>query len=216
MSGRSPKLTVCSQLQRGKDPNKSSKKNKDSKDGTSSPNSTSTTRDPNQSPVLTPSSSSSTLNDIRNKPLPPSNSGLGSELSGAPGAGQPGQLGPLGSSQNPGVPDRFSSMTSANTPANGGSAAGRLGSLTPTVIISPSAPVRPMRQLSAPRTQPLLLTSFNPATRTAAWRRRDHAPRPGAAKGRSEVAHVRSSTPDAERRAGGHSYPKEAAVIEAI
>ncbi|CAI4210283.1 unnamed protein product [Parascedosporium putredinis] len=57
---------LCSALS-GKDPNKPSKKNKDAKDGAASPASS---RDANQSPVLTPASSTSTLNDIRNKPLP--------------------------------------------------------------------------------------------------------------------------------------------------
>lgn len=62
-------------LSRGKDSTKSSKKNKDTKDGTASPSS----RDPStQSPTLTPTSSTTAVNDIRNKPLPPnSTDGLG-------------------------------------------------------------------------------------------------------------------------------------------
>ncbi|KAM3431645.1 hypothetical protein NHJ13734_007197 [Beauveria thailandica] len=55
-------------LSRGKDSTKSSKKNKDNKDGTASPSA----RDPStQSPTLTPTSSTTAVNDIRNKPLPP-------------------------------------------------------------------------------------------------------------------------------------------------
>lgn len=129
------KLTTRFQLSRagGKDSSKSTKK-KDSKDGTASPNSAGT-KDTNQSPNLTPSSSTSTLNDIRNKPLPPNNQGLGDVL--GTGMNGPSQ----GSGQNPGVPDRFSSMGTPQQGANGGSTPGRLGPLPPTVIISPSAPV---------------------------------------------------------------------------
>ncbi|KAK4114528.1 protein phosphatase 2A regulatory B subunit [Canariomyces notabilis] len=119
-------------LSRRGDSSKSSKKNKDSKDGTASPNAAS--RDANQSPVLTPSSSSSTLNDIRNKPLPPNNAVHGDH--GALGAQT--QLGPPG---NPGVPDRYGSSIGPQAPgANGGSTPARHGQLPPTVIISPSAP----------------------------------------------------------------------------
>ncbi|KAK4453199.1 phosphatase 2A regulatory B subunit-domain-containing protein [Podospora aff. communis PSN243] len=116
--------------------NKSSKKNKDAKEGTSSPNSLGS-RDANQSPVLTPSSSSSTLNDSRNKPLPPS---IGSHNDHANAVlGAQAQLG--GAPQNSGaVPDRFGSMGGSPQGANGGSTPGRLGPLPPTVIISPSAP----------------------------------------------------------------------------
>ncbi|KAK3370195.1 phosphatase 2A regulatory B subunit-domain-containing protein [Podospora didyma] len=124
------------QLSRGKDSGKSSKKNKDSKDGTASPNSVGSSREPTQSPVLTPSSSTSTLNDIRNKPLPPNNSALGEHANPALGA----QAGLGGPAQTPGVPDRFSSITGSPQGANGGSVPGRLGPLPPTVIISPSAP----------------------------------------------------------------------------
>ncbi|KAK3359735.1 phosphatase 2A regulatory B subunit-domain-containing protein [Lasiosphaeria hispida] len=120
-------------LSRGKDPSKSSKKKGDSKDGTASPNSLGS-REANQSPVLTPSSSTSTLNDIRNKPLPPNNAAHG-EHGNATLAAQVGNSG-----QNPGVPDRFSSMGGSPQGANGGSATARLGPLPPTVIISPSAP----------------------------------------------------------------------------
>ncbi|KAK1760873.1 phosphatase 2A regulatory B subunit-domain-containing protein [Echria macrotheca] len=115
--------------------NKSSKKNKDGKDGTASPNSVGS-REANQSPVLTPSSSSSTLNDIRNKPLPPNNAAHGDHGNAALGAqNQAGNSG-----QNPGVPDRFSSISGSPQGANGGSTPARHGPLPPTVIISPSAP----------------------------------------------------------------------------
>ncbi|KEY67845.1 hypothetical protein S7711_04982 [Stachybotrys chartarum IBT 7711] len=104
-------------LSRGKDPNKTSKKNKDGKDGTSSPSS----RDANQSPVLTPTSSSSNLIDSRNKSLP-SNAGGHGDL-GAPG--QPSNMGNV----QAGSPDRFPSAS-----PNGGSNA----RLPPTVVISPT------------------------------------------------------------------------------
>lgn len=134
--------TMCVQLSRGKDSGKSSKKNKDAKDGTQSPSSTGSSRENNtQSPVLTPQSSASTLNDIRNKPLPPNNAGLGGDH-GNPGApGQAGQVNSLGG-QNAGVPDRFGSLASPPPNANGSSTPARHGTLPPTVIISPSAPVR--------------------------------------------------------------------------
>ncbi|CAK7216398.1 serine/threonine-protein phosphatase 2A 56 kDa regulatory subunit delta isoform [Sporothrix bragantina] len=145
------KLKLKRELSRSKDPNKASKKNKDSKDGTASPSSSSTARDSaGQSPVLTPSSSTSTVNDIRNKPLPPGNAsniggGLGSigsnEHVGAPASGQAAHIG------NPGVPDRFSSMSGQQGAGAGNAGAGsgtnspgRLGQLPPTVIVSPSAP----------------------------------------------------------------------------
>ncbi|KAH7212936.1 phosphatase 2A regulatory B subunit-domain-containing protein [Fusarium oxysporum] len=111
-------------LSRGKDPNKSSKKNKDSKDGTASPSS----RDSNQSPVLTPSSSTSTLNDPRNKPLPQNNAGHGGEH----GSGsQPSNLSNV--TQAGSTPDRFA--TGGASSPNGGSANSRL---PPTVVISPT------------------------------------------------------------------------------
>ncbi|KAK3327912.1 protein phosphatase 2A regulatory B subunit [Cercophora scortea] len=123
-------------LSRGnKDSSKSSKKNKDPKDGTASPISVGSSREANQSPVLTPSSSTSTLNDIRNKPLPP-NSAAHGEHGNAAITGQ-GQLGNQG--QNPG-PDRFGGAGGSPQGANGGNTPIRHGLLPPTVIISPSAP----------------------------------------------------------------------------
>ncbi|KAL7823781.1 putative B56-delta regulatory subunit of protein phosphatase 2A [Trichoderma gracile] len=110
-------------LSRGKDATKSSKKNKDSKDGTSSPSS----RDSNQSPNLTPSSSTSTLNDLRNKPLP-QNTGHGGDHGGANQSS-----GPAGGSQQS-LADRFASLGSSASP-NGANAAGRG---PPTVVISPT------------------------------------------------------------------------------
>lgn len=130
-------------LSRGKDSSKSSKKNKDLKDGTQSPSSIGSSRDANQSPVLTPSSSTSTLNDIRNKPLPPNQAALGGDHGNSGIPGQPGQLSGLNNNQNPGVPDRFSSMTASPQGANGSNTPSRHGTLPPTVIISPSAPQVP-------------------------------------------------------------------------
>ncbi|ODA79164.1 hypothetical protein RJ55_04756 [Drechmeria coniospora] len=109
-------------LSRGKDAGKSSKKNKDSKDGTSSPSPRDSS---NQSPVLTPSSSTSTLNDIRNKPLPP-NASHGADHGVL---GQPSSLSNI--TQQGGMPDRFGSMGGASSP-NGGNR------MTPTVVISPT------------------------------------------------------------------------------
>ncbi|KAI0472121.1 phosphatase 2A regulatory B subunit-domain-containing protein [Xylariaceae sp. FL0804] len=118
-------------LQRGKSDSKSSKKNKDSKDGTASPSNGSRET---QSPVLTPTSSTSTLNDIRNKPLPPSNAGaLGGESSMQ---GQGAQGGPTSGQ------DRFGGPGAQQSP-NGSSAASRHGPL-PAVVISPSAPHVPL------------------------------------------------------------------------
>ncbi|KAK3903436.1 phosphatase 2A regulatory B subunit-domain-containing protein [Staphylotrichum tortipilum] len=122
-------------LSRGKDSSKSSKKNKDSKDGTASPNAAA--RDSNQSPVLTPSSSTSTLNDPRNKPLPPNNAAAHAEQAALAAQSQLGNP-----AANQGVPDRFGGGGVAGQPqgANGGSTPARHGPLPPTVIISPSAP----------------------------------------------------------------------------
>ncbi|EAQ85988.1 hypothetical protein CHGG_07241 [Chaetomium globosum CBS 148.51] len=114
-------------LSRGKD-SKSSKKNKDSKDGTASPNAAAT----NQSPVLTPSSSTSTLNDIRNKPLPTNSA---SHVDHAALAAQA----QLNNGGNAALPDRFNTGGPGQG-ANGGGTPARHGPLPPTVIISPSAP----------------------------------------------------------------------------
>ncbi|KAK4127526.1 protein phosphatase 2A regulatory B subunit [Parathielavia appendiculata] len=132
-------------LSRGKDSSKSSKKNKDSKDGTASPNASA--RDSNQSPVVTPSSSTSTLNDIRNKPLPPNSAAHADHAALAAQA----QLGSTGVS--PSVPDRFGGGAAGQPQgANGGSTPARHGALPPTVIISPSAPHVPPP--GAPETMP--------------------------------------------------------------
>ncbi|KAK4138652.1 protein phosphatase 2A regulatory B subunit [Trichocladium antarcticum] len=114
-------------LSRGKDSSKSSKKNKDSKDGTASPNTAS--RDTNQSPAVTPSSSTSTLN----KPLPPNSAAHADHLAAQ------GQLGITGAS--PSAPDRFGGgIGGQSQAANGANTPVRHGPLPPTVIISPSAP----------------------------------------------------------------------------
>ncbi|ORY71879.1 putative B56-delta regulatory subunit of protein phosphatase 2A [Pseudomassariella vexata] len=113
-------------LSRGKGDSKTSKKNKDSKDGTASPSGSSRET---QSPTLTPTSSTSTLNDIRNKPLPPNQAGHGDHGS-LPGQGAPSAQGVL--------PDRFNSMGPSSP--NGAATPSRHGSLPPTVVISPSAP----------------------------------------------------------------------------
>ncbi|KAI0021889.1 protein phosphatase 2A regulatory B subunit-domain-containing protein [Xylariomycetidae sp. FL0641] len=107
-------------LSRGKSSDsKSSKKNKDSKDGTASPSSGGSRE--TQSPNLTPSSSSTALNDIRNKPLPPNNAGSDPSLGGSPAG------------------DRFGGAGGQQA-ANGASTPSRQGALPPTVVISPSAP----------------------------------------------------------------------------
>ncbi|KAG9250242.1 phosphatase 2A regulatory B subunit-domain-containing protein [Emericellopsis atlantica] len=110
-------------LSRGKDPSKSSKKNKDSKDGTASPSS----RDSNnQSPNLTPSSSSSNLTDSRNKNAPGGAAGAGGDHA----AGQPSNLSNI--VQSGSVADRFGPSGGANSP-NGGSANSRT---PPSVVVS--------------------------------------------------------------------------------
>ncbi|KAI0881112.1 protein phosphatase 2A regulatory B subunit [Annulohypoxylon maeteangense] len=120
-------------LSRGKGDSKSSKKNKDAKDGTASPSSSGSRE--NQSPVLTPSSSTSTLNDIRNKPLPPNNAGThGGDHSNPTLQGQAGQAPGQGA-----APDRFGNLGSQQAP-NGAATPSRHGTLPPTVVISPSAP----------------------------------------------------------------------------
>ncbi|KKA28613.1 hypothetical protein TD95_005107 [Thielaviopsis punctulata] len=110
-------------LSRGKDPNKSSKKNKDSKDGAVSPSPSS--RDLSQSPNATPSSSTTNLADTRNKPASSSNGGatLGADLAAA---GQPNQAGA-------GQP----AFTGAQA-ANGTSTPSRHMAAPPTVVVSPS------------------------------------------------------------------------------
>ncbi|KAJ9139399.1 Serine/threonine-protein phosphatase 2A 56 kDa regulatory subunit [Pleurostoma richardsiae] len=127
-------------LSRGKDPNRSSKKNKDSKEGTASPSSTGSSREANQSPVLTPSSSTSTLNDIRNKPLPPNNAAAHGLDGTSNTPAQTAQLGNVNGGQTLGVPDRYNNMSGSPQPPNGGNTPQRQGTLPPTVIISPSAP----------------------------------------------------------------------------
>ncbi|KAH9901825.1 protein phosphatase 2A regulatory B subunit [Xylariomycetidae sp. FL2044] len=116
-------------LSRGKSDSKSSKKNKDSKDGTASPSSSGNRE--SQSPNLTPTSSSSALNDIRNKPLPPNSAAHGGDpalqAQGSPAAGQANA-------------DRFGSMGSQQQSPNGAATPSRHGALPPTVVISPSAP----------------------------------------------------------------------------
>ncbi|KAI1079323.1 protein phosphatase 2A regulatory B subunit [Whalleya microplaca] len=119
-------------LSRGKSDSKSSKKNKESKDGTASPSSGGSRE--TQSPVLTPSSSTSTLNDIRNKPLPPNNVGAHGGDHGSPALqGQANQV-----AGQAGAQDRFNTMGTQSP--NGAATPSRTGSLPPTVVISPSAP----------------------------------------------------------------------------
>ena len=115
------------QLSRGKSDSKSSKKNKDSKDGTASPSSTAGRE--TQSPNLTPSSSTSTLNDPRMKPLPPNNSGL---------IGGDTAMQNQGTPAGTGASDRFGGMGPQQSP-NGAATPSRHGALPPTVVISPSA-----------------------------------------------------------------------------
>ncbi|KAI0150290.1 phosphatase 2A regulatory B subunit-domain-containing protein [Xylariaceae sp. FL1272] len=114
-------------LSRGKSENKSSKKNKDGKDGTASPSGASRET---QSPNLTPTSSTSTLNnDPRMKPLPPNSSGA---VGGDPAQSQGSPAGGAAGG------DRFGGM--GTQPQNGSGTPSRLNALPPTVVISPSAP----------------------------------------------------------------------------
>jgi hypothetical protein len=84
---------------------------------------------------LTPSSSTSTLNDIRNKPLPPNS------VSHADHAALLAQAQAGNNGANAGGQDRFNTGGPGQG-ANGGGTPARHGPLPPTVIISPSAPVR--------------------------------------------------------------------------
>ncbi|KAI1205920.1 protein phosphatase 2A regulatory B subunit [Annulohypoxylon truncatum] len=121
-------------LSRGKGDSKSSKKNKDAKDGTASPSSSGSRE--NQSPVLTPSSSTSTLNDIRNKPLPPNNAAThGGDHSNPALQAQAGQAPGQGA-----APDRFGNAASQQSPNGAATPSRHGGTLPPTVVISPSAP----------------------------------------------------------------------------
>ncbi|KAI8625194.1 protein phosphatase 2A regulatory B subunit [Xylariaceae sp. FL1651] len=120
-------------LSRGKSDSKSSKKNKDSKDGTASPSSSATRE--TQSPVLTPTSSTSTLNDLRMKPLPPNNGGV---IGGDPTMQGPGPHGSPAAGPGGGQ-DRFGGLGSQQSP-NGAATPSRHSILPPTVVVSPSAP----------------------------------------------------------------------------
>ncbi|KYK57273.1 putative B56-delta regulatory subunit of protein phosphatase 2A [Drechmeria coniospora] len=157
-------------LSRGKDAGKSSKKNKDSKDGTSSPSPRDSS---NQSPVLTPSSSTSTLNDIRNKPLPP-NASHGADHGVL---GQPSSLSNI--TQQGGMPDRFGSMGGASSP-NGGNR------MTPTVVISPTPGVSRPRRDADTATPARCPVDFEQACSLKHWltptKIVQHIPPPGAAE----------------------------------
>ncbi|KAK7747159.1 serine/threonine-protein phosphatase 2A 56 kDa regulatory subunit delta isoform [Diatrype stigma] len=122
---------------RGRGDSKSSKKNKESKDGAASPSSSGSRE--TQSPNLTPSSSTTTLNDIRNKPLPPNNAG------GHGGVGDRGNLGLQGQGSGAaaaqgGAPDRFDTGSLGQSPNGTATPSRQGGALPPTVVISPSAP----------------------------------------------------------------------------
>lgn len=131
---------VHDQLSRTKDPNKSSKKNKDSKDGTSSPSTTS--KEAAQSPTTTPSASTTSLNDSRNKPLPPSDGGAQHAAHPmAPPVLPSNTLSSLNTGHGMAPSgDRFGSLGTSSPTGGAGASAARHGILPPSVIISPSAP----------------------------------------------------------------------------
>ncbi|PHH49096.1 Serine/threonine-protein phosphatase 2A 56 kDa regulatory subunit delta isoform [Ceratocystis fimbriata CBS 114723] len=109
-------------LSRGKDPSKSSKKNKDAKDGAVSPSSS--TRDVSQSPNVTPSSSTTNLADTRSKQAV---ANTASGLNGDHGA-----------SSSPAQNGAGQSAYSGVQPANGATTTPRHMTAPPTVVVSPS------------------------------------------------------------------------------
>ncbi|KFZ09672.1 hypothetical protein V502_08570 [Pseudogymnoascus sp. VKM F-4520 (FW-2644)] len=134
---------VHDQLSRSKDPNKSSKKNKDPKDGTSSPSASGSSREAGQSPSVTPSASTTSLNDPRNKPLPAGDSGT--PVSGhttSPSLAPANSLNSLNGGQHGVLPaaDRFNSLGSSSPGGTTPGTPNRHPILPPSVVISPSAP----------------------------------------------------------------------------
>jgi serine/threonine-protein phosphatase 2A regulatory subunit B' len=133
-------------------------------------------RDANQSPAVTPSSSSSTLaNDIRNKPLPPNNAGFLSNEHGSGAGQQSAQLSALGSQGN--TPDRLGASAQ-----NGSSTPNRLGSIPPTVVVSPSPMVRTcVSQMAIPSDRSdSLYTASSPLAPANPRLEMQHVPPPGA------------------------------------
>ncbi|KFY09606.1 hypothetical protein V491_08073 [Pseudogymnoascus sp. VKM F-3775] len=131
---------VHDQLSRSKDPNKSSKKNKDPKDGTSSPSASGSSREAGQSPSVTPSASTTSLNDPRNKPLPAGDSGT--PVAGHTASPLLAPANSLNGGQHGALPaaDRFNSLGSSSPGGTTPGTPNRHPILPPSVIISPSAP----------------------------------------------------------------------------
>ncbi|KAI9846326.1 MAG: hypothetical protein M1837_004179 [Sclerophora amabilis] len=130
---------VHEQLSRAKDPSKSSKK-KDSSSGTSSPSGRA--QSPASSNQGTPNSSTTALNDSRNKPLPPGENAPGS--TGSVGPSHPSQSGSLNSmlpnQQASPQSHGMNTLGSMGPQGNVGTPTRPVGHMTPSVVISPSAP----------------------------------------------------------------------------
>ncbi|MCJ1443342.1 MAG: Serine/threonine-protein phosphatase 2A 56 kDa regulatory subunit delta isoform [Stictis urceolatum] len=174
---------VHEQLSRAKDSNKSSKSKKDSSSGTASPSQAGSSsggglgQSPNSSAQGTPTSSTTALNDSRNKPLPPSETTLGSNAhaggvyggsQGTPGSGP--QSGSFQQSQH--------AMGGAGQQAGGGGAGTptRQGQImAPSVVISPSAPHVPPP--GAAETMPHDLAPPKPGTKSLAFDRLSSTPK---------------------------------------
>lgn len=143
MNGGTDHSRQHDQLSRGKDRdgNKVTKK-KDSSSGTASPLGGSSTQSPAGSAQATPTSSTSNLVDPRNKPLP-GQDGPTQPHAGAPMPGPPANAN-MQSNPNAYQPPAMS----GSSPSNGASTgtpttpARHNLPLAPSVIISPSAPVR--------------------------------------------------------------------------
>lgn len=119
------------QLSRAKDPNKSSKKGKDSASGNASPSLGSS---PAGSTHGTPSSSQQNLNDVRNKPLPGEN-GFDARQAGAPTQGHSLNPGAQYMNAQPHHAQGLQAPGAPSTPNRG------QPGMAPSVVISPSAPV---------------------------------------------------------------------------
>ncbi|KAI9712393.1 MAG: Serine/threonine-protein phosphatase 2A 56 kDa regulatory subunit delta isoform [Bogoriella megaspora] len=157
---KSLKQRVHEQLSRAKDSNKDRKKEKFSGSGTSSPSHAgSANLSPSNSAQATPTSSTSNLVDSRNKPLPNTDGqGSGGTNGGAPN-GPSGATGSLNSGHSftpqqgsqgnqVGSPNSHLGSGGPGTPSRGGGGP----SMSPSVVITPSAPHIP--QPGATETMP--------------------------------------------------------------
>ncbi|KAL9082549.1 MAG: hypothetical protein Q9165_008863 [Trypethelium subeluteriae] len=142
---------VHEQLSRAKDSNKDRKKDKSGSSGTSSP-SHGTTLSPSNSAQATPTSSTSNLVDSRNKPLPNAdgqaaaghNLGPAGSQSGTSGSPSPNhqynqQASPQGN-QAGNTNNQFGGAGPGTPSRGGGTGVGGAPNMSPSVVITPSAP----------------------------------------------------------------------------